>query len=76
MHSVQHKVLDILGHYTGSGEALTPHTRLRSVGVDSLSLIQVGLELEEEFGSKAYMGSSDLGRIHTIQDLIDFIQRP
>jgi len=72
MHTVQEAVLAIVRSYAEDAQF---GSDLEELGIDSLGLLEIGCELEGLYGDKAYLGGNDLGRIKTVQDLIDFINR-
>ena len=43
------------------------------LGADSVDILEVSLALEEEFGVEE-MGEEDLSRIHTVGDLLKYLQ--
>ncbi len=53
--------------------AVTPASTLSSFGLDSLAMIDLIFDLEQEFGLK--LVAADFASIRTIGDLIGFIDR-
>ncbi|MCD7894501.1 MAG: phosphopantetheine-binding protein [Erysipelotrichaceae bacterium] len=53
------------------GKTLTKESSLRDLGIDSLGLVDLVFELEEEIGVQ--FEDDDLLKIKTVQDLLDLI---
>jgi acyl carrier protein len=74
--TVRETVLHVLAENCDTAAAdIKLSDSLDGLGIDSLSLLEVGMQLEEIFSDKAYMGSDDLGNIATVEDLINFLER-
>ncbi|MCD8029157.1 MAG: acyl carrier protein [Erysipelotrichaceae bacterium] len=54
-----------------NGKTLTKESKLRDLGIDSLDLVDLVFELEEEIGVQ--FEDDDLLQIKTVQDLLDLI---
>lgn len=72
MHTVQEAVLSIVRNYAEEAEL---DSNLDDLGIDSLGLLEIGCELEGLYGDKAYIGGNDMGRLKTVKDLVDHINR-
>jgi acyl carrier protein len=55
------------------GGSLTPQTRLADLAADSLDLVELVLDLEEEFGVS--FAQADLRTVHTLGDLAALLRR-
>jgi acyl carrier protein len=53
--------------------AVTPRARFAELEVDSLSMIEIMLAVEDSFGVRVPDG--DLGALVTVQDAVDYIVR-
>jgi len=54
-------------------EDITEDTVLADLGADSVDLVELSMNLEEEFGI-GEMSEEDLGKISTMGDLVNYIQ--
>ena len=63
------KVLAVIGEYLG--EAVTPETVLADKGADSLDVIDIATDLENEFGIE--ISDDQLETVQTAQDLIALV---
>ena len=52
---------------------VTPEAALSELGADAYDLLEIQLELEEEYG--IHIGAKTLRRIKTVADLIRYIQQ-
>lgn len=54
-------------------EKITPQLNFKNdLDADSISLLEFSLELEKEFGKE--ISDEDSAKIHTVQDVINFIK--
>ncbi len=68
------KVRDIIVETLSCGEAeIKPDTDLiGDLGADSLEIVELSMALQEDLG--AAIEDKDLEKIHTVQDILDYIQ--
>ena len=55
-------------------EDLTEDTGLEELGADSVDLVELSMNLEEEFGIEE-MGEEDIASIHNVGDLVNYLQK-
>ncbi len=68
------KVAQLLAEQFGLDmEDITEDTVLADLGADSVDLVELSMNLEEEFGI-GEMSEEDLGKISTMGDLVNYIQ--
>ena len=69
------KLKDILAEqFNVDVDSITAETSFEDdLGADSVDILEVSLALEEEFGIEE-MGEEDLSGIHTVGDLLKFLQ--
>ena len=68
------KVAQLLAEQFGLDmEDITEDTVLADLGADSVDLVELSMNLEEEFGIEE-MGEEDIASIHNVGDLVNYIQ--
>lgn len=55
-------------------EDITEDTGLEELGADSVDLVELSMNLEEEFGIEE-MGEEDIASIHNVGDLVNYLQK-
>lgn len=60
--------------YSLAPDAITPETTLESLGLDSLDLIELLFDVEDEFGIRIPQDGGAALKTATIQDIIDSVQ--
>lgn len=55
-------------------EDITEATGLEELGADSVDLVELSMNLEEEFGIEE-MGEEDIASIHNVGDLVNYLQK-
>lgn len=75
MADVMQKVVDIVSKKLNvEASKITPESHfVNDFNADSLVLIEVIMELEQEFGCE--IPEADANKIQTVQDAIDYIQK-
>ncbi len=68
---IKKKVYKILEEFTSY--ELTDSTSLESAGFDSLDLVEISMELEEQFTID--ISDSDFERLKTVQNICDLVQK-
>ena len=53
---------------------ITEDTGFEELGADSVDLVELSMNLEEEFGIEE-MGEEDIASIHTVGDLVNYLQK-
>lgn len=54
-------------------EDITEETGFEDLGADSVDLVELSMNLEEEFGIEE-MGEEDIASIHTVGDLVNYLR--
>lgn len=54
-------------------EEISEDTDLEELGADSVDLVELSMNLEEEFGIEE-MGEEDIASIHTVGDLVNYLR--
>lgn len=54
-------------------EEISEDTDLEELGADSVDLVELSTNLEEEFGIEE-MGEEDIASIHTVGDLVNYLR--
>ena len=54
------------------GKEITPETELKSLGIDSLDLVEIVMEAEEEFG--VAFSNDELNNFTTVNDVVNAIK--
>jgi len=68
------RVVRILAEQFGLDEEdITEDTGFEDLSADSVDLVELSMNLEEEFGIDE-MGEEDIASIHTVSDLVNYIQ--
>lgn len=72
---MNNKIIQIIGAYTGHKHCdITPEkTLVDNLGADSLDIIQIAMELEEEFGIT--ISDEQCEAWNTVQDVIECVER-
>ena len=69
------KLQKFLGEQLGvAPETISPQTKLKAVGMDSLDAVELVMELEEAFG--VHIPDNVAVRLETIEDLIRYLCQP
>ena len=55
-------------------EDITEDTGFEELGADSVDLVDLSMNLEEEFGVEE-MGEEDITSIHNVGDLVNYLQK-
>ena len=55
-------------------EDITEETGFEDLGADSVDLVELSMNLEEEFGIEE-MGEEDIASIHNVGDLVNYLQK-
>ncbi len=55
-------------------EDITEDTGFEELGADSVDLVELSMNLEEEFGIEE-MGEEDITSIHNVGDLVNYLQK-
>ena len=55
-------------------EDITEETGFEELGADSVDLVELSMNLEEEFGIEE-MGEEDIASIHNVGDLVNYLQK-
>lgn len=55
-------------------EDITEDTGFEELGADSVDLVELSMNLEEEFGIEE-MGEEDIASIHNVGDLVNYLQK-
>lgn len=53
---------------------ITEDTGFEELGADSVDLVELSMNLEEEFGIEE-MGEEDIASIHNVGDLVNYLQK-
>ena len=61
--------------YSLAPDAITPESTLESLGLDSLDLIELLFDVEDEFGIRIPQDGGSALKTATIQDIIDSVQK-
>ncbi|HEV7572064.1 MAG TPA: phosphopantetheine-binding protein [Thermoanaerobaculia bacterium] len=61
--------------YSLALDAITPESTLESLGLDSLDLIELLFDVEDEFGIRIPQDGGSALKTATIQDIIDSVQK-
>lgn len=74
MNEMERTVCAVLQEYTGA--PVDPADTMDNLEIDSLDLIQVGLDLEEHYGNAASVGVDDVSTLltGTVADFVKLIQ--
>jgi acyl carrier protein len=70
---VKQKVITIIEDSTGNIEELTLSSTAEDLGLDSLDIYEIVMDLEEEFKMEIYEEEIEFQNIKTVEDLIKFI---
>lgn len=54
-------------------EDITEETGFEDLGADSVDLVELSMNLEEEFGIEE-MGEEDIASIHNVGDLVNYLR--
>ena len=54
-------------------EDITEDTGMEELGADSVDLVELSMNLEEEFGIEE-MGEEDIASIHNVGDMVNYLQ--
>lgn len=54
-------------------EDITEETGFEDLGADSVDLVELSMNLEEEFGIEE-MGEDDIASIHNVGDLVNYLR--
>lgn len=54
-------------------EEITEDTGMEDLGADSVDLVELSMNLEEEFGIDE-MGEEDIASIHNVGDLVNYLR--
>lgn len=55
-------------------EDITEDTGFEELGADSVDLVELSMNLEEEFGIEE-MGEEDIASIHNVGDMVNYLQK-
>ena len=55
-------------------EEISESTGFEDLGADSVDLVELAMNLEEEFGIEE-MGEEDIASIHNVGDLVNYLQK-
>ena len=55
-------------------EDITEDTGFEELGADSVDLVELSMNLEEEFGIEE-MGEEDIASTHNVGDLVNYLQK-
>ena len=55
-------------------EDITEDTGFEELGADSVDLVELSMNLEEEFGIEE-MGEEDIASIHNVGDLVNYLSK-
>lgn len=55
-------------------EDITEDTGFEELGADSVDLVELSMNLEEEFGIEE-MGEEEIASIHNVGDLVNYLQK-
>ncbi len=68
------KVAKLLAEQFGVDvEDITEETSFEDLGADSVDIVELSMNMEEEFDIEE-MAEEDLGTIHTVSDLVNYLQ--
>lgn len=68
------RVVRILAEQFGLDEEdITEETGFEDLGADSVDLVELSMNLEEEFGIEE-MGEEDIASIHNVGDLVNYLR--
>lgn len=68
------RIVRILAEQFGLDEEdITEETNFEDLGADSVDLVELSMNLEEEFGIEE-MGEEDIASIHNVGDLVNFLR--
>jgi acyl carrier protein len=65
----------LMKKYSLAADAITPESTLESLGLDSLDLIELLFDVEDEFGIRIPQDGGAALKTATIQDIIDSVQK-
>ena len=69
------KVAKLLAEQFGlEVEEITEDMGMDDLGADSVDLVELSMNLEEEFGIEE-MGEEDIASIHNVGDLVNYLQK-
>lgn len=66
-------LLNILKEKDVNTDALTEDTDLRNIGLDSLDIVEVMMQIEEELGIE--FSTDELAGLKTVQDVLNLIEK-
>ena len=70
---LQQRILNrVAEHFKVDRDSLNLETTLSSLGADSLDMVELSMELEDEFGFM--MEQSDITAIKTLGDVVRFVE--
>jgi acyl carrier protein len=76
MTTIFEKVQEILGKkYSLAPESITKDSTLESLGLDSLDLIELLFDVEDEFQIRIPQDGGSALKTATVQDIVDSIQK-
>ena len=65
----------LMKKYSLAADAITPQSTLESLSLDSLDLIELLFDVEDEFGIRIPQDGGAALKTATIQDIIDSVQK-
>ena len=69
------RVTNLLAEQFGlEPDDITEDTGFEDLGADSVDLVELSMNLEEEFGIDE-MGEEDIASIHNVGDLVNYLQK-
>ena len=69
------RLIKLLSEQFGlEAEDITEDTGMEELGADSVDLVELSMNLEEEFGIEE-MGEADIASIHNVGDLVNYLQK-
>ena len=70
--SIYDRIIKLLAEHTGKDASeFTPETTFESLGIDSLDVMELLMNLEEELGTEIEMGEN---KVNTVGDLVKLIE--
>lgn len=71
---IYERLVRILAEQFGLDEEdITEETGFEDLGADSVDLVELSMNLEEEFGIEE-MGEDDIASIHNVGDLVNYLR--
>ncbi len=72
---IYERLVKLLSEQFGlEAEDITEDTGFEELGADSVDLVELSMNLEEEFGI-GEMGEEDIASIHNVGDLVSYLQK-